>query len=263
MEDCKISIITVCFNCEELIDRTIKSVVDQTYTNIQYILIDGLSSDKTLEIVKNYEEYIDILVSEKDDGIYDAMNKGLERATGDLVYFLNAGDYLHDNDVLRNIAERFSANPDSDILYGDYIYYDAVDEQRCSSYRTGILDLIRRGYCHQTTFAKRSTFTKYGEFNTNYKIYADFDWLLRVLIGSGRSTTYIGIPVVYYLKGGESENQIIANYLEKIKVIQKNMGIRGLLPLGIFFPSIIWRYLIKQMGDNKKLAKIDEVKAKN
>ncbi|HQD27131.1 glycosyltransferase family 2 protein [Methanoculleus thermophilus] len=263
MNDCKISIITVCFNCEELIDRTIKSVVEQSYTNIQYIIIDGLSSDRTLEIVKKYEKYIEILVSEKDDGIYDAMNKGLKYATGDLVYFLNAGDYLYNSDVLKNIAERFCADPDNDIFYGDYIYYDVVDEQRCSSYRTGIQDLIRRGYCHQTTFAKRSTFTKYGGFNTNYKIYADFDWLLRVLIGSGQSMKYIGIPVVYYLKGGESENQIITNYLERIKVIWGNMGIHGLLLLGICFPSIIWRYLIKQMSGSKKLAEIDGIEAKN
>jgi glycosyltransferase involved in cell wall biosynthesis len=102
----KISIITVCFNCEGLIERTIKSVIDQTYTNVQYIIIDGGSTDDTLNVIKRYEDSIDVLLSESDNGIYDAMNKGLNYATGDLVYFLNAGDYLCNNDVLRNVIEK-------------------------------------------------------------------------------------------------------------------------------------------------------------
>lgn len=262
MEDSKISIITVCFNCEGLIERTVKSVVDQTYISIQYIVIDGGSTDNTLKIIKQYENDIDVLVSEKDDGIYDAMNKGLGYATGDLIYFLNAGDYLCDSDVLRNVVGGLRANPDSDILYGDYIYYDDTGEQRCSGYRTGIPDLIRRGYCHQTTFAKKSTFLKCGKFDTDYKIYADFDWLLRALI-AGQNMRYLGMPVVYYLKGGESESRIVRDYFEKIKVIRKNTGICGLLSLGISSPVIIFRYLSKKLGDKRKMARPDEIRVDN
>lgn len=255
MADSKISIITVCFNCGRLIERTIKSVVNQTYTNIQYIIIDGGSTDNTLDTIRQYEKNIDVLISEKDGGIYDAMNKGLKYATGDLVYFLNAGDYLCDNDVLRNVAEEFRAGPDGDILYGDYIYYDDSGEERCSGYRTGVPDLINRGYCHQTTFAKRSIFDMCGNFNTGYKIYADFDWLLRALIASGQRMRYIGIPVVHYLKGGESESRIVRCYPEKVRVIQENMGIRGLTSLAISFPSISCRYLLKRFGSRRKTAK--------
>ncbi len=263
MADSKISIITVCFNCETYIERTIKSVVNQSYTNIQYIIIDGGSTDNTLDTIRQYIKNIDVLISEKDDGIYDAMNKGLKHATGDLVYFLNAGDYLCDNDVLRNVAEEFRASPDSDILYGDYIYYDETDEQRCSGHRTGIPDLISRGYCHQTTFAKRSVFVRCGGFNTDYKIYADFDWLLRALIASGQKMRYIGIPVVYYLRGGESESRIIRNYYEKVKVIRKNAGIRGLFSLAVSFPAILCRYLLKKLSYRKKTANMRKIQVNN
>lgn len=255
MADIKISIITVCFNCEGYIERTIKSVIRQTYPSVQYIVIDGGSTDGTLDIIEKYKERIDVLISEKDDGIYDAMNKGLEYATGDLVYFLNAGDYLCDNYVLRNVAESLRSSPGSDILYGDYIYYDDTAEERCSGYRTGISDLISKGYCHQTTFAKRSIFDKCGNFNAGYRIYADFDWLLRALSASGHRMRYIGIPVVYYLKGGESESRIVRCYPEKVRIIRKNMGIRGLTSLVISFPSISCRYLLKRFNGRRKVTK--------
>lgn len=244
MVDNRISIITVCLNCEGLIERTIKSVINQTYPNIQYIVIDGESTDNTLSIIKNYRDKIDLILSEKDEGIYDAMNKGLEYATGDLIYFLNSGDYFYDNDVLRNVIERFNANSDSDIIYGDYIYYDNNNEKRCSGYRAGIPDLLYRGFCHQTIFAKRSTFLKCGKFNTNYTIFADFDWLLRALIKFEQKMSYIGIPIVYYLKGGASEKCDDKSYFERIEIIQKNINYRGLASYAISHPFSFCRYLV-------------------
>jgi glycosyltransferase involved in cell wall biosynthesis len=254
MADSKISIITVCFNCAGLIEKTIKSVICQTHPDVQYIIIDGGSTDNTPDIIGKYREYIDIVLSEKDDGIYDAMNKGLGYATGDLVYFLNAGDCLYDNDVLGTVAENLRTSPESDILYGDYIYYDDIGEERCSGYRTGIADLISRGYCHQTTFARKSIFDRCGNFNTNYTIYADFDWLLRALRASGKEMHYIDTPVVYYLRGGESESRIVGQYHEKVKVIGKNMGGRGLFSLAVSFPIILSRYLLKRLQHRKRKA---------
>ncbi len=241
----KISIITVCFNCEGLIERTIKSVIDQTYTNVQYIVIDGGSTDGTLNVIKKYEDNIDVLVSERDNGIYDAMNKGLEYATGDLIYFLNAGDYLCNNDILKNVIDKLSTNPDSDLLYGDFIYYDDTSELRYSGYRAGIPDLIRRGCCHQTIFAKRSTFARCGKFNTDYKIYADFDWLLRVVVKCGEKMSYIGIPIAYYLKGGESESHGGRYNYERIEILQKNIDVRWLLSFALSYPRSFCVYLLK------------------
>ena len=263
MVDSKISIITVCLNCEGLIERTIKSVIDQTYTNIQYIVIDGGSTDNTLNIIGKYENKIDVMLSEIDKGIYDAMNKGLAYATGDLVYFLNAGDYLCDNNVLRNVIERFNANSDSDILYGDYIYYDNNSEQRCSGYRAGIPDLLRRGYCHQTIFAKQSAFVKCGNFNTDYKIYADFDWLLRALVKFGQKMSYIGIPIAYYLKGGESESHGDKYDYERIEIIQETVGYQGLFSFAISYPTSFCGYLMKISRNKGEPAKIHEIEMRN
>jgi len=257
--DSKISIITVCLNCEGLIERTIKSVIDQTHANIQYVVIDGGSTDNTLNIIRKYEDKIDVMLSGKDKGIYDAMNKGLEYATGDLIYFLNAGDYLCDNDVLRNIIEEFNANSGSDILYGDYIYYDDNGEQRCSGYRAGIPDLLRRGYCHQTIFAKKSVFAKCGNFNTDYKIYADFDWLLRALGKFEQKMSYIGIAIAYYLKGGESEIHGGKYNYERIEVMQKNVNHQGLLSFAISYPTSFCGYLLNLSRNKRELAKMHEI----
>ncbi len=245
MIDSEISIITVCLNCEGLIERTIKSVLDQTYTEYQYVIIDGGSTDNTLNIIKEYENKIDIILSEEDKGIYDAMNKGLEYATGGLIYFLNAGDYLYNDDVLKNVIEGLNANPDSDIIYGDYIYYDNNSEQRCSGYRADVIDLLRGGCCHQTVFAKKSAFMQCGKFDTNYKIYADFDWLLRGLVKFGQRMSYINTPVVYYLKGGESESHGGKYKYEKTEIIQKNIDSQKLLLFAISYPisfcGYVWR----------------------
>lgn len=240
----KISIITVCLNCEGLIERTIKSVINQTYINIQYIIIDGGSTDNTLNVIKKYESKIDVILSEKDNGIYDAMNKGLEYATGDLIYYLNAGDYLCNNDVLKNVIQELSVNSNSDILYGDYIYYGYSSEHRCSGYRADIRDLIRKGYCHQTIFVKKSVFSKCGKFNLSYKIYADFDWLLRVLVKFRQKMHYVNIPIAYYLKGGISECHGKYNY-ERIEIIYKNVGCIGLFVFALSHSTFFWRYLLK------------------
>lgn len=242
--DKKISIITVCLNCEGLIERTIRSVIDQTYANVQYIVIDGGSADNTLNIIKRYEDGIDVLLSEKDKGIYDAMNKGLNYATGDLIYYLNAGDYLCNNNVLRDVIEGLSANPDSDILYGDFIYYNNNAEQWHSGYRADIPDLLHKGFCHQTIFAKKSSFVKCGKFNTDYKIFADYDWLLRALVKGGQKMSYIGIPIVYFLQGGESEVHDHKYYYEKVETIQKHVNYQGLLFFAISYPISFARYLL-------------------
>ena len=252
MVDEKISIITVCFNCEELIERTINSVIDQTYANIQYVVIDGGSTDNTLNIIKKYKNRIDVIISEKDDGIYDAMNKGLEYATGDLIYFLNAGDYLCNKDVLEGVIEGLNANPDSDIVYGDQVYYDDITEQRRLNYYANIPQLLLNGCCHQTIFARKSTFTKCGSFDSNYKVYGDLDWLLRVLIKFKLKMTYIDVPIAYYLKGGISETNRNKHYFEWLEITQKNLDIDCLLYFAVTSPYSLYRYLMSR----KRIRKI-------
>ena len=242
--DNKISIITVCLNCEELIERTVRSVIEQTYANVQYIVIDGGSTDNTLSTFKGYEDAIDVLLSEEDKGIYDAMNKGLNYASGDLIYYLNAGDYLYNNDVLRDVIERLSADPSSDILCGDFIYYDNNNEQRRSGYRANIPDLLYKGFCHQTIFAKRSSFVECGKFNEDYKIFADYDWLLRALVKYRQKMSYIGIPIAYFLGGGESDINADKYDYERIEIMHKNVNYWELLSFALSYPIPFSTYLL-------------------
>jgi glycosyltransferase involved in cell wall biosynthesis len=179
----KISIITVCYNSADTIADTLRSIAQQTYPNIEYIIIDGGSTDGTLDIIKQYEKHVSVLVSEPDKGIYDAMNKGWKRATGDVVAFLNSDDcYMHKN-VLSEVAEIMS-NPDIDACHGDLIYVDRVDTNKIIRYWQG--HEHRAGDClkgwmpaHPTFFARRSLFERCGGFDTRYRKQADFELAVR------------------------------------------------------------------------------------
>lgn len=176
----RISIITVSYNSEQTIERTIKSVVEQNYDDIEYILIDGGSSDRTVDIIKKYERHISFWISETDEGIYDAMNKGLRHSTGDIVAFLNSDDWYEAN-VFADIAGSFK-DKSIQLLCGDmYIHREGTVTRHHINE-----DVARRvvrysmGYTHPTMFARKRLFDKYGGFDTQYKIASDYDWFLKV-----------------------------------------------------------------------------------
>lgn len=176
----KISIITVCYNSEPTIERAIKSVIQQDDPNVEYIIIDGGSTDGTVDIIKQYAEDISYWVSEPDQGIYDAMNKGIERATGEVVAFLNSDDWYPEN-ILSEIASRFMTE-EMQILcgemyvhqYGHVIRWHIKEEKMKQQLR------VRMGFSHPAMFVRRSLFEEYGKFDTKYQIAADYDWLLRM-----------------------------------------------------------------------------------
>lgn len=177
------SIITVCFNSERHIIQCIESVVAQTYKDYEYIVVDGESEDATLNILDNYQEAITELVSEKDNGIYHAMNKGLDLARGDIIFFLNSDDCFHDCEVLRDVANAFSSSGSLDIVFGDQIRtngtYNKVLRQPDSVTR---VRLARRTLQHQTIFAKRVLFDKTDGFDESLKVVADYKWILDVFL---------------------------------------------------------------------------------
>lgn len=182
-ESIKISIVTVCYNAEKIIENTILSVLGQTYQNIEYILVDGKSEDRTLQIIKKYSGDRRIrYVSELDEGIYDAMNKGGCMATGDYIQFLNAGDLLVNAKVVEGVVAQIKEKR-CDIVYGDivYCYPDGSKSKRiygqfCSSWFYYLLgDCIN----HQAIFARRECIQE-NCFDTSYKICADREWMLRV-----------------------------------------------------------------------------------
>lgn len=172
----KVSIITVVLNGAKTIEKTIQSVLQQTYVNVEYIVIDGGSTDGTQDIIRQYMDYIDYYISEPDDGIYNAMNKGLSHVTGHVVAFLNSDDW-YEVDAVQKVANYFN-NSDADIIMGAV---NVIQENHILTICKSNMRMIDFGMpcCHQAVFAKRSVFAKIGKFNTKYLICADYDWILR------------------------------------------------------------------------------------
>ena len=172
----KVSIVTVVLNAEKTIRKTIESVITQDYEDIEYIIVDGQSNDKTLDIVNDYSEQVDSIISEPDDGLYDAMNKACGLVSGEIIYFLNADDYFIDKHVITEIAQVFADN-DVNFVYGDVFLHGS--NKRVSYGGINKAKLCLSTICHQAIFQKTSLFKDAGNFNTKYRIAADYDWIMR------------------------------------------------------------------------------------
>lgn len=184
----KISIITVCYNSEATIRDTIESVLSQSYADIEYIIIDGASSDGTLHIVDEYRDRISTVVSEPDEGIYDAMNKGIKLATGDVIGILNSDDFFADNTVITTVADAFENDNIISGIYGDLIY---VQRNNCDikvrDYSSNFFAKwkIRFGLMlpHPTMYLKREVFADFGFYKLTYRVAADFEFITRLVMG--------------------------------------------------------------------------------
>lgn len=225
--DMKVTIITVCRNAQDTIEATVKSVLSQDYKNIEYIIIDGKSTDKTLGITHKYKNKITTLISESDTGIYDAMNKGLKYTTGEVVNFLNAGDVFIDKSVVSDIVKQLKKKG-TDMIYGDALIYNPKHPEKltlkCHKY-ADIVFLSRWCICHQAIFAKKYLFDQYGFFDTQYKLVADHEWILRMLLKHKVSTRYVNRIIVRYLAGGESSNNAIRLYQERFSSLSHYLSI--------------------------------------
>ena len=205
----KISIITVCFNSAKTIRDTIASVFAQDHPDIEYIVIDGGSTDGTLAIIDEYRARIALVVSESDKGLYDAMNKGIAAATGEVVGILNSDDFYESTDVLSCIANAFSANPKKDIVFGDIVFVrpDKL-EKVVRRYAAGHFRpwKLRFGWMppHPGTFIRRHLYQKVGSYKLNYKIAADFDMFVRLLITHKASYMWVDRVLVRMRLGGVS-----------------------------------------------------------
>lgn len=200
----KISIITVVLNAEKTIERTIKSVVSQKYNNIEYIIIDGGSTDSTLDIIKKYEEQIEYFVSEPDYGIYDAMNKGIRYATGEIVGIINSDDW-YEKDIFIDVAKCFEKY-NLDGLFGDLKYHRAdgnVDKLQNDSFKFFWRGMVMG---HPTVFVRRDVYLKYGLYDCKYRIAADFDLLCKIIY-SGVRFAYIKKNIANFSEGGISTTQ--------------------------------------------------------
>lgn len=198
----KVSIITVNFNNVVGLQKTIKSVVTQTYDAIEYLIIDGGSNDGSLEIIEQYTNHISHWVSEKDNGVYHAMNKGIRVATGDYLLFLNSGDYFYNEHVLSDVSHYLSTK--ADIVYGDVNVINTSDEGKIVSYSDRLRFSVfwYGAICHQVIFYHKRVFEKAGLYQEQYKITSDWMHYISAIIK--HDCTYLHIPVVitnYHLDG--------------------------------------------------------------
>ncbi len=178
----KVTMVTVTYNAQEYLEKTFQSVIEQDYPNTEYIIIDGASTDKTLNLIKKYENYIDYWISEQDDGIYDAMNKGIEKATGEWINFMNAGDTFSSTNILKNVFEKETLKKNIDVLYGGV---NIVDESYnfINHIKAKPMNTIWEGsYCnHQSLFIKTKIMKKY-KFNLDYKLAAEKELFIKLFI---------------------------------------------------------------------------------
>lgn len=195
------SVITVCFNAINTLPGTYDSLFGQVGADYEWIVIDGASTDGTEEWIQKNKHLISAFISEKDAGIYDAMNKGVSLAKGDLLFFLNADDAFCDEFVLQDVARAFAENPTVTLLYGNAIYQSGKRKRQRRFHWVTRRNLVYGDLCHQAVFARRELFEKVGGFNLDYPINADYDWILRVF-NSGESIKYIDRYIALFTEGG-------------------------------------------------------------
>lgn len=219
----KISVITVCLNSQDTIRRTLESVQNQTHHNIEHIIVDGKSNDNTIDIVKGYD-HVAKVISEQDSGLYEAMNKGIDTATGDIVGFLNSDDFYTDETVLEQIACQFTDN-DVDAIYADVQYVVGHDINKIVRYYSSSswnVSRLKYGFlpAHPTFYVKRHLYSELGMYKTDYKIAADFDLILRFFTKKKIKFVYIKKPLVTMLRGGISTRNIRSKYIAGKETLQ-------------------------------------------
>lgn len=217
----QISLITICFNAQESISDTLQSVLSQEYKHIEYIIIDGASTDSTLSIIQSYKTQFELeqiplcVISEKDNGIYDAMNKGIARASGEFVGFLNADDFFTSSQSLTHIANTFRKEQ-SDCVFGQVAFIDkhhTIKRTWSKNPYSALAFFLGWHPAHPTFYVKRTMLERFGVFNLNYPIAADYELMLRLLQKHRISSSYIPHCLVTMRLGGRS-NGSVANILK-------------------------------------------------
>ena len=248
----KVSIITVCFNSASTIRDTINSVINQTYPNIEYIIIDGNSKDDTYQIVKSYGTKISIHKSEPDKGIYDGLNKGISLASGDIIGMLHADDFYANSTVIEQVVALFE-NSDTDSLYSDLDYVDPENTSKIirhwvsGKYKAGKF-LFGWMPPHPTFFVKRFIYDQLGLFNLELKSAADYELMLRYIHKNNIKTVYLPLVTVKMRAGGMS-NKSLSNRIRANNEDRKAWELNGLKPyfFTLYLKPIrkIFQYILK------------------
>ena len=228
----KLSIITVCFNAGSTIEDAINSVASQSYPDIEYIIVDGGANDGTQDLVKKHADLVTQFISEPDNGIYDAYNKGISLASGDVIGFINADDFFADDHVLEDVAKRFS-DPSVDVVFGDlcYVKQDDTDKivryWKTSEYEPGKFE---QGWCppHPTFYVRNKVYKRpEGKYDTEFKLAADLEMISRCLVVDKYKSSYIPRVLVKMRLGGAT-NQSLSNILKQNREIIRALNKNGL-----------------------------------
>lgn len=263
-----ISIITVCYNSEKTIKDTIESVLNQTYTNIEYILIDGNSSDSTVEIIKSYEVeakekgIIYRWISEPDKGIYDAMNKGIDRTAGELIGIINSDDWYELN-AIKKIVNIYIKDVSIDILHGNIIRA-SKEKETLGLIKPGLLKKINKGMQlhHPTCFVKKKYYEKYGMYDINYKLASDYKFIIEAYSKNKAKFYYLDNLISYMRVDGATEENINLSWKECHK-IRIEMGVNLLISIFYYYLLVVkrkileicWRYNLKKKYADKVIEK--------
>ena len=234
-----ISIITVVLNGEKQLDRTIQSIINQTYNNIEYIIIDGRSTDRTFDIINNYKDIIDYWVSEEDEGLYDAMNKGIDIATGEWINFMNAGDEFYNYSVLKNLFNNIDYK-ETEIIYGNHqIIYPSGHNRFV---KAGTTKNIWKGeqFSHQSSFVKKS-YLKINKFNHQNKIASDFELYYKAFKDC-RKFQFIDLTIAKFEAGGVSDVKRINSILERWGIVENTFKNH------IYYFLLVLREILKIIG---------------
>lgn len=244
----KISLVTVTFNSAQTLRYTIQSVLFQSYSDIEYIIVDGRSKDDTLDLIKEYEPQFNgrmCWISEKDNGIYDAMNKGIRMATGDIVGIINSDDFYHRRDTIMRVSEAFK-NSDVQAVYGDVRFVNPQNLDKTVRYYSSkrfTPEMFRFGFmpAHPTFFTYRKYFEEFGYYKTAYKIAADYELLIRFLYVHQLKSKYLPFDFMKMRTGGTSTASIKSNILLNKEIVRacKENGIWTCMPL------LFLKYLVK------------------
>ena len=242
----KVSIITVAFNAAKSIEKTLISVSEQSYENVEYIIIDGGSTDHTMNIVKKYEDHTSLIIQEKDEGIYDAMNKGIRHASGDYIWFIHADDQIFSKDTLKLAMEN---GKEADFIYGKTIIVDEQGLERglesrkkhpeqsnlkLQSFLDGMI------ICHQSMIVKRSITPFY---NLNYHLVGDLDWVINIFKTPGITVHDCGHYMCKFVEGGTSTQYRRASLIQRFEILKKHFGLLATLVQHL---KIVWKAILRR-----------------
>jgi glycosyltransferase involved in cell wall biosynthesis len=220
----KISIITVTYNSAKFLENCLRSIASQQHKNVEHIVIDGASTDETIKILNNKKKHIKKLISEPDKGIYDAMNKGIKLAQGDIIGILNSDDFYLNNKILSRVSKLFENNPSLDACYSDLIYVNQLDTSKIVRFWKSskfIETSFLRGWCppHPTLFVRRSVYKHFGVFNTNYKLASDTDLMFRFFEINKITNIYVPEIWVAMRLGGATNKNLKNIFLQNKEII--------------------------------------------